>query len=178
MIDMYPGKLRAVLIALLALALAGCLSSRRPLFGDATAVALLGDGGRYQTYEATDSGGFKREERMSARRAGKSYEISNDRGDKFTVSFHPLPEGRFVAQSFENDEYSYGIVRMTDGVVFFYNADCDRQDKAKMTAFGVVVRDGGCKLDDVKDPQALFAAVDPGKLTSKVEPIGGRRQRR
>jgi hypothetical protein len=67
---------------------------------------------------------------------------------------------------------------MTDGVLFFYNADCDKQDKTKLTAFGVVVGDGKCKLDDVKDPQALFAAVDTGKLTSKVELIGGARRPR
>src|ERR1700712_5227712 len=84
-----------VALALLSLALGGCLSSKRPLFDEKMAVAALGDGGRYQTYEATDVGTYKTEEKMNVRRTGQTYEFVNSRGISTSVSFYPLTDGRF-----------------------------------------------------------------------------------
>jgi len=176
---MYPGKFRVILVTLLALALGGCLSSKRPLFSEATAVAALGEGGRYQTFEATDSGSYKREEKMTVRRTGRIYEFTDSRGVATSVSFFALIDGRFAGQVVSGSgEYAYVMVRMEGSAVYLHAADCDKQDKPKLAALGVEFSGRQCLLDKVSDPQALFAALQFGTPTSKMEPIGGGRRSR
>ena len=166
------------LLALLSLALGGCLSSRRPLFSEAQAVAALGDGGRYQTYEMTDSGSYKREERMSVHRRGNIYEFTDARGVSTAVSFYPLAEGRFAGQILSGGgDYAYVMMRLDRGAAYMHAADCDKQDREKLVALGVEFRDRQCLLDKVTDPQALFAALIFGPPTSKMEPLGRRGRR-
>ncbi len=175
-----PGNLAKIAaVALLSVCLAGCLSSKRPLFGEAQAVAALGDGGRYQTWERTDSGGYKREERVSVRRTGKVYEFTDARGVSTTVSFHPLTEGRFAGQILSGGgDYAYVMMRMEGRVAYMHAADCEKQDKEKLAALGVEFRNRQCLLDKVTDPQALFAALEFGPPTSKMGPLGAERRRR
>lgn len=159
------------LLALVSLALGGCLSSKQPLFSETQAVAALGDGGHYQTYEATDAGSYKTEEHITVRHKGRVYEFTNARGIATTVSFHPLPEGRFAGQILSGGgDYAYVMMRMEGRVAYMHAADCDKQDKERLAMLGVEFRNGQCLLDKVKDPQALFAALNFGPPASKMEP--------
>ena len=165
-------------LTLLTLALAGCLSSRKPLFDETQAVAVLGDGGRYQTFERTDSGSYKREERMTVRRTGKAYEFIDARGVSTAVSFHPISDGRFAGQILSGGgDYAYVMMRREGRIAYMYAADCERQNREKLAALGVAFRDRQCLLDKVTDPQALFAALTFGPPTSRMEPLGRRTPR-
>ncbi len=162
-------------LTLFSLALGGCLSSKRPLFDEKMAVAALSDGGRYQTYEATDVGTYKTEEKMNVRRTGQTYEFINTRGISTSVSFYPLSDGRFAGQILTgSDDYAYVLMHKDGGAIYMHAAQCEQQDKEKLTALGVTFRDRQCILDNVTDPQALYAALNFGAPNSKMEPDTGK----
>ena len=164
-----------VALALLSLALGGCLSSKRPLFNEKMAVTALGDGGRYQTYEATDIGTYKTEEKMNVRRTGQIYEFVNSRGISTSVSFYPLTDGRFAGQILTgSDDYAYVLMHKDGSAIYMHAAQCEKQDKEKLAALGVTFRDRQCMLDNVTDTQALFATLDFGEPNSKMEPDTGK----
>ena len=167
------------LLALASFTLGGCLTSKKPVFNETQAVAALGDGGHYQTYEVTDAGGYKTEERIDVRRKGRIYEFTNTRGISTAVSFYPLPNNRFAGQILSGGgDYAYVMMRLEGSTAYMHVADCEKQDKERLAALGVQVRNGQCLLDKVADPRALFAALSFGPPASKMEPAVEERRRK
>jgi hypothetical protein len=169
---------RLVALLTLSLALCGCLASRRPLFSDATAVAALGDGGRYVAYERAGAG-YARDETMTMRRHGAGYDYVDEKGKATPVTFHPLAKNLFIAQA-RSDEggYIYARLRMSGTTGYIEAADCDKQDAPALAALGVVTElsqpivtkdqpSHDCILDGVQDPQKVFSTLVFSEPTSK-----------
>lgn len=155
----------------LALLLAGCFTSSQPKFPLSTAVAALGKGGRYVTYERRDDGSFKRDVTIEVRPRGDSaYDYIDEKGKVTPVSFHRIKENIYVAQATRpNGGHSdYLMLRVEGNAVMFFPTSCDKQDAAKLTARGVVIDKRECKIDGVADPAGLFASLDPGQPGSKM----------
>jgi hypothetical protein len=171
--------IRIALLLAASLTLSGCLTSTRPLFEPASGVALLGNGGRYQLYEATSSG-YKRDEIVTIRRVANGYRLINEKGHADPVTFHKLSDGRTIAQ-FQDDSgrYGYAAIRVHGATVLSYTASCAKQDLGKLAALGVEERGEECVLDRVNDPAALFAAVKfeqkPAKLVRLRQGVRTRR---
>jgi hypothetical protein len=165
------GILRALGLALAAamsLALAGCMTSTRPLFADATAVAALGKGGSYAAYERRDNGRYKRDEMIAIRVSGAGYDYIDEKGRSTPFTLHALDRSSFVAQAKTPDNYQYLVLNIRGAQAFIHVPDCDKQDQKKLAGLGVEVRQGDCVLDNVRDPKAAFEAIDFGKPTSKI----------
>jgi hypothetical protein len=180
------GRRAGVLAALAALsvALGGCLTSRQPLFAEASAVAALGDGGRYVAYERIGAR-YKRDEIVDLRRRDRGYDYINEKGAVTPLTLHPLGGGLFAVQArTENGDYVYARLRLRGGAGFVAVADCDRQDMRKLTALGVTARDNAfakllgsrgapkrdCVLDGVRDAKKVFSTLDFGAPTGKLAP--------
>jgi hypothetical protein len=170
---MFP--LRPVFAALAAcLLLSGCFTSETPKFPieSAVAVAMLGDGGRFQTYERLDGDSYKKDEVMVVkRRTDGGYDFVNEKGEVQPISFHPLAGGNLVGQAHEpgKPRYGYVIFRIAGSEAFVYLPDCEKQDKAQLEKLGVVfVGQYECNIDRVSDPAAFFASVRLGEPTSKM----------
>jgi hypothetical protein len=153
--------------------LGGCLvTSQQPLFPEATAVAVFGNGGRYTYYEK-DGDRYKSVATVELRRHEGGYDyIAN--GAVVPVTLHPMGQGIFIVQAKgENSGYAYARVRMSNGAAFVQLPDCDKQDINQLTALGVVRRDDnvfeGCVLDGVRDVKTLLA-IDFGETLGKFEP--------
>jgi len=159
----------ACLLASLALLLAGCFTSSRPKFPLSTAVAALGDGGRYVAYERTSDGSFKREDAFDVRkRADGGYDFTDSKGAVTKLSFHAAGSDRFVVQVVEGDGVHYALMQVRGNEALAFATDCSKQDAAKLRAQGVVVRRLECMIDRVDDPAALFAGLDLGEPSSKL----------
>lgn len=174
------GALAAVVA--LSLALGGCMTSRQPLFAEASAVAALGEGGRYIAYERIGAR-YKRDEVVELRRRDRGYDYVNEKGAATPLTLHPLGGGLFAVQArTENGDYVYARLRMRGGAGYVAIADCDRQDMRKLAALGVAARDNGfanalgsrgapkrdCVLDGVRDAKKAFSALDFGPPTGKL----------
>jgi hypothetical protein len=169
----------------LSLALGGCFASRRPLFTDATALAALGEGGRYVAYERIGNR-YKRDEAIQMRRHGAGYDYINEKGEVTAVTLHPLGKNLFAVQAESDDGgYLYGRLRMSGATGFIEVADCDKQDAKKLAALGIETRVSelakavtgradaathDCILDGVQDVEKAFSAIDFGAPTSKLTP--------
>jgi len=156
----------------LATLLSGCFASDRPLFAPDTAVAVLGDGGKYATFEQ-DQGQDKPSDPLEVRaRPGNVYDFINEKGHVTPVTFHALPNGEHVAQvRLEGDSgYGYVLARVTARDVLIVPAECNKQDGPKMTALGVVQRNQyECRIDKVADPVAFFVGLKRGEPASRME---------
>ncbi len=78
------------------------------------------------------------------------------------MTFHALPNGEHVAQvKLEgNSGYGYVLARVTAKDVLIVPTECNKQDKAKMRALGVVQRNQyECRIDKVADPARIFRSV-------------------
>jgi hypothetical protein len=166
---------KSVFAALAAsLLLSGCFTSETPKFPieSAVAVAPLGDGGRFQTYERLDGDRYKKDEVMVVkRRPDGGYDFVNEKGEVQPISFHPLAGGNLVGQAPESEKSKYGYVifRVAGNEAFVYVPACDDQDKAQLEKLGVVfVGQYECTIDRVADPAAFFASLKLGEPTSKM----------
>ena len=162
---------RAVLTIALATLLSGCFASDRAMFSPASAVAVLGDGGKYATFEQ-DQGKEKPGDPIEVRaRPGNVYDFVNEKGHATPVTFHALPNGEHVAQvKLEgNSGYGYVVARVTAKDVLVVPAECNKQDGAKMAALGVVQRNQyECRIDKVADPVAFFVGLKRGEPVSRM----------
>jgi hypothetical protein len=152
--------------------LSGCFASDRPMFTPASAVGVLGDGGKYATFEQ-DQGKEKPSDPIEVRaRAGNVYDFVNEKGTATPVTFHALPNGEHVAQvKLEGSSgYGYVLTRITAKDVLIVPAECDEQDSAKMAALGVVQRNRyECRIDKVADPVAFFVGLARSAPVSRME---------
>jgi hypothetical protein len=160
-------------LALLACGIvAGCMASERPMFSESDAVQPLPPG-RYATFERAD-GGFKESDPVEVRlRGAHAYDFVNGKGETVPVSLHRLAGNRFVMQADNpgadgSKGYAYALLETSADGALVYAADCEKQDRARMQALGVVVRRYDCLIDAVKDARGFFAALDYGPPTSKI----------
>ena len=180
------GRRAGVLAAVVALsvALGGCMTSRQPLFAEASAVAALGEGGRYVAYQRIGTR-YKRDETVELRRRDRGYDYINEKGAVTPLTLHPLGGGLFAVQArTENGEYVYARLRIRGGAGFVAVADCHRQDMRKLAALGVTARENefarllgsrgapkrDCVLDGVRDAKKVFSTLDFGAPTGKLAP--------
>jgi len=156
------------------LLLSGCFSSETPKFPMEGAAAPFGDGGRYQTYERTDGDNYKKDEIITVkRRTDGGYDFVNQKGEVQPISFYRLTGESFVGQASspekERPRYAYVIFRIAGNEALVYLPDCQKQDKARMEALGVVsIGQYECAIDRVADPTAFFASLTLGEPTSKI----------
>jgi hypothetical protein len=164
-------RLSTLLVLAIGLLLAGCFGSERPMFPLATAAPALGDGGRYSTYEIVDGKDIPSDKYDVRRRADGAYDFVDEKGLATPVSFHALPDGSYVAQvQLESKKgYGYTVFRLNGTEALIVTPECEKQDKAKMTAQGVEIRSKyECFIDKVADATAFFAGLTYGKPISKM----------
>ena len=151
--------------------LAGCFASERPLFSPESAVRVLGDGGKYATFEQ-DQGKENPSDPIEVRPLpGNAYDFINEKGDGTPVTFHALPNGEHVAQVKLKGDAAYGYVlaRVTGNDVLIVPAECNKQDSARMAALGVVQRNQfECRIDTVADPVAFFVGLKRSAPVSRM----------
>lgn len=159
---------RLLAVAAMSIALAGCFTSKRPMFDLASAATPLGEGGRFVSYNRT-SKGFERDEKIEVRLKGKSYDFIDEKGKATPATLHPIGRDLFVAQApNEGGSYDYVIVRVSASEVIGYAPSCVKQSAKKMRALGVEIHDQECRLDKVAHPKALFSSIRLGEPTSKL----------
>ena len=153
--------------------LSGCIFSETPKFPAESTVAAFGDGGRFQGYDRTEDGRYKKADEaifIVKRRGDGGYDFVDQKDEVQPISFHPIAGGNFVGQAPENrtSRYTYVVVRVAGNEAFFYFPDCDKQDKAQLEKLGVAIGQFECRIDRVADPAAFFASLTLGEPTSKL----------
>jgi hypothetical protein len=166
------GRRAVLLIVALGMVLSGCIKSKQAKFPPASAVAALGGGGHYRMYDRIDGGKFVKGDPIEIRtRKEGGYDFISEPSDPVQVTIHPIAGGLHVVQSRKpksEDGYEYLIVRITDGEIMSYAPDCEKQDKAKLSALGASIKKDECSIDGVTDPAAFFSALDPGEPAAKL----------
>jgi hypothetical protein len=159
---------RLLTLAIVSIALAGCFTSKRPLFDPANAATPLGEGGRFVSYNRT-SKGFERDEKIEVRLKGKGYDFIDEQGKVTPATLHPIGKDLFVAQA-PNDGggYDYVVLRVSGSEVIGYAPSCVKQSAKKMRALGIEIHDQECRIDKVAHPKTLFASIRLGDPTSKL----------
>jgi len=153
--------------------LSGCIFSEKPKFSAESAVAAFGDGGRFQGYDRTDDGSYKKADEaifIVKRRGDGGYDFIDQKDEVQPISFHPIAGGNFVAQVPENraPRYAYVVFRFAGNEAFIYAPSCDKQDQAQLDKLGVAIGQFECGIDRVADPAAFFASLTLGEPTSKL----------
>jgi hypothetical protein len=153
--------------------LSGCFFSETPKFPVESAVAAFGDGGRFQVYERTEDGLYKKNDQaivVLKRRGDGGYDFVDEKNEVQPISFYPIASGNFLAQTPEKGgaRYTYLVVRIAGNEAFIYFPDCDKQDKAQLEKLGVAIGKFECSIDRVADPAAFFASLTLGEPTSKL----------
>ena len=153
--------------------LSGCFVSETPRFPAGSAVAAFGDGGRFQGYERTEDGRYKKGDEaiiIVKRRGDGGYDLVDQQDKVQPISFYPIAGGNFVGQAPEigTSRYAYVVFRIAGNEAFIYVPDCDKQDKAQLEKLGVVIGQFECRIDRVADPAAFFASLTLGEPTSKL----------
>lgn len=164
-------RLSTILVLAAGFLLAGCFASERPMFTVSTAVPALGDGGNYTTFEIIDGEDIASDKYVVRKKADGTYDFISEKGLATPVSFHNLPGGTYVAQvQLESKKgYGYAVFRLNGTEALVITPECDKQDKAKLTALGVEMRNQyECFIDKVADPTAFFAGLTYGKPMSKM----------
>jgi hypothetical protein len=151
---------------------AGCFQSEQPKFPLAGAAAPFGDG-RYVAYEWIVGDRFDRREVLDiTHSADGGYDFVNEKGRTLAMSLHPLGGGLFVGQASPSKNqpgYGYVVFRMTGNEAVLYLPQCDKQDKAILSAAAVEMKGKlECIVDHVADPAALFNQLDFGDPVSKL----------
>jgi hypothetical protein len=162
---------RIALLVLLAALLSGCFASDRPVFAPESATRAVGDGGKYATFEQVDGREQPSDPVEIRPRGANAYDFVNEKGIATPVTFHALPDGRFVAQAKldGNQGYWYVVLRIDGPQITVTPLDCNKQDDARMAALGVVRRsEHECGIDAVKDPLAFFAGLKPDAASSRM----------
>jgi len=155
------------------LLLTGCIFSETPKFPAGSAVAAFGDGGRFQGYDRTDDGHFKKADEAIftvKRRGDGGYDFIDQKNEVQPISFHPIAGGNFVGQAYESGKsgYDYVVVRVAGNEAFIYFPDCNKQDQAQLEKLGVAIGQFECRIDRVADPAAFFASLTLGEPSSKL----------
>src|SRR5215475_3482603 len=153
--------------------LSGCIFSETPKFPADSAVAAFGDGGRFQGYDRTDDGHFKKADEAIftvKRRGDGGYDFIDQKNEVQPISSHPIAGGNFVAQVPESrvPRYAYVIFRFAGNEAFVYAPSCDKQDQAQLEKLGVAIGQFECWIDRVADPAAFFASLMLGEPVSKL----------
>jgi major membrane immunogen (membrane-anchored lipoprotein) len=163
--------LRIAFVIVLSALLSACFASDRPLFAPESAVRVLGDGGKYATFELVD-GKENPSDSVEIRPHGaNAYDFIDEKGATTPVTFHPLPDGRYVGQAKldGNQGYGYLIVRIDGAQIVVTPIECNKQDDARMASLGVVRRSQyECGIDAVADPSAFFAGLKPSEPVSRM----------
>jgi hypothetical protein len=161
-----------LLVVALGLISNGCIKSQEAKFPLSTTVPALGEGGRYRMYDRVEGGRFMVGDLIEMRkRDNGGYDFIDPQKDVTPVTLHRIGDGLYAVQSKNGKDapgYEYILVRIEGGEVLTYAPDCAKQDKAKLTALGVEIRNDECIIDGVKDPVDLFAKLDLGAPTAKL----------
>jgi len=163
--------LRIALLVVLSVLLTGCFTSEHPMFAPASATRAVGDGGKYASFEMVDGKEQPSDPVEIRPRGANAYDFINEKGAATPVTFHALPDGRYVAQArLDGDQgYGYLIVRIEGPQIIVTPIACDKQDAAKMTALGVTrPSQSECRVDAVADPVAFFSALTPDPTVSRL----------
>lgn len=164
---------RMALVVLLSALLSGCFTSDRPMFASESAVRAVGDGGKYATFEQVD-GKEKSSDPIEIRpRGANAYDFIDEKGVTTPVTFHALPDGRYVGQAKLEDDKGYGylLVRLDGRQIIVTPIECNKQDDARMASLGVVRRtDYECRVDAVADPVAFFGGLKASDPVSRMVP--------
>jgi hypothetical protein len=154
------------------LLLSGCFFSETPKFPAENAVAVFGDGGRFQGYDRMEGDRYKKADEaiIVKRRGDGGYDFVNEKAEVQPISFYPIAGGSFVGQALENGKsrYAYVVFRIAGNEAFIYVPDCDKQDKAQLEKLGVAIGQFECSIDRVADPAAFFASLALGEPASKL----------
>jgi hypothetical protein len=161
-------------VAALSVLLSACFTSENPKFPMSSAVAAFGKGGRYVVFEHVRDGKFRKQRVLTVKpMPDGSYQFVGEKS-VLPISFHDIGNGIVVGQAKPKDNknaYAYLFLRKQDAEAFFHLPQCDKQDPAVLSKYGVVHRDKyECSIDKVSDPAKLFAALDAGEPTSKLAP--------
>jgi len=162
---------RIALLVILSALLTGCFTSDRPMFAPESAARAVGDGGKYATFEQVDGKEQPSDPVEIRPRGAKAYDFVDEKGVATPVTFHALPDGRYVAQAkLEGDQgYGYLILRVDGPQIVVTPIDCTKQDDARMAALGVIHRSQAeCRVDAVADPVAFFTALKPSPAVSRL----------
>ncbi len=163
-------RLATILALAAGFLLAGCFASQQPKFPQSSAVPALEEG-HYTTFEIVDGKDIASDKYVVRKRPDGVYEFVDEKGRTTPVTFHALPGAAYVAQvQLENKKgYGYVVFRRSGNELLVNTPDCEKQDKAKMTAAGVEIRSQyECFIDKVADPAAFFAGLTYGKPASKM----------
>jgi hypothetical protein len=155
--------------------LSGCFMSTAPKFPPGTAVPAFGDGGRYSVFEHKGDGNYIRQETFVVRRvADGSYEFINEKKAVLPISFHDIGDGALVGQAKprpDRNVYGYVVLTRSGNESLLHAPQCDGQDQALLTAFGVEQRKKyECFIDNVTDAAKLFSQLKRGEPASKMIP--------
>jgi hypothetical protein len=154
--------------------LSGCFFSETPKFPAESAVAAFGNGGRFQGYDRTEDGRYKKADEATfivKRRGDGGYDFVDQKDEVQPISFHPIAGGNFVGQAPEKNtksRYAYVVFRIAGNEAFIYVPDCQDQDKAQLEKLGVALGQFECRIDRVADPAAFFASLTLGEPASKL----------
>ncbi len=162
---------RIAKLVVLTFLLTGCFTSDRPMFAPESAARAVGDGGKYATFEQVDGREQPGDPVEIRPRGANAYDFIDEKGRATPVTFHALPDGRFVAQAkLEADQgYGYLILRVDGPQIIVTPIECDKQDEARMNTLGVVRRTQfECRIDAVADPIAFFTALKPTPAVSRM----------
>ena len=162
---------RMAIVILLSALLSGCFSSTRPMFAPDSAVRAVGDGGKYATFEQVDGKENPSDPVEIRPRGANGYDFIDEKGVITPVTFHPLPDGRHVAQAkLEGDQgYGYLLARIDGAQIVVTPIECNKQDDARMAALGVARRSQyECGVDAVADPVAFFGGLKPSDPVSRM----------
>jgi hypothetical protein len=153
--------------------LSGCFFSETPKFPTQNAVAVFGDGGRFQGYDRMEGDRYKKADEAIItvkRRGDGGYDFVDTKDKVQSITFYPIAGGNFVGQALENGKsrYAYVVFHIAGNEAFVYVPDCDKQDKAQLDKLGVAIGQFECSIDRVADPAAFFASLTLGEPTSKL----------
>src|SRR5262249_28195747 len=101
---------RIAVVVLLTALLSGCFASDRPIFAPESAVRAVGDGGKYATFELADGKENPSDPVEIRPRGAKAYDFVDEKGVTTPVTFHPLPDGRYVGQAKLDGDQGYGYL--------------------------------------------------------------------
>lgn len=170
-----PRRLLFPCIAALGFLLSGCFVSEQPRFPPSSAAPAFGEGGRYGVFEHIAGDRYRRHESFLVRRRGDGgYEFVNEKGEVLSISFHTIDGGLFVGQAKtgkdkDGFEYAYTLLRVVDNEALMYLPQCDKQDEAALTGFGVEFKGKDeCIIDRVAEPLKLFGSVTLGEPFYKM----------
>ena len=166
-------RIATVLVLALGTLLSGCFVSEKPMFTPQSAVRPL-EAGRYGLFEQYGDQNKPSEYMEVKLRDDGGYDFINDKGAATPVSFHAIGGGIHVAQVREKKDaekkaFGYALFQIKGREALVYVLECDKQNRAKLLAFGVEIRGKyECFIDKVARPAAFFAGLKRGKTTSRM----------